>query len=577
VISGAGWLSLVTALVAAGCSPQPAHPAAGSAERDTSGDTLPKNPDVACDIRFEDVTSQWGIAFSHVSGNSPDKHFPAANGSGVGIFDFDSDGRMDIYLLTARPLPFQPDVPGPSNKLFRNKPDLHFEEISAQAGLNFSLFCHGIAHGDLDNDGFTDLVLTTYGGTQLIRNYGDGTYGKVESFTDDRWGSSAALADFDEDGALDIYVTHYGHWSIETNMHCGDTERQVRTFCSPKRVTPAIHALYRNLNNGEFVDITREAGIARDDGRGQGVVASDIDLDGHVDLYVANDLCPNFLFFGNGDGTFRDNTELSGAGLNRDGLPHAGMGVDTADINRDGLPDLFVTNFRREYNALYLSIGSGTFLDKSHALGVAGDSMDEVGWGTRLVDFDNDGWPDIFVTNGHVDDNIAELDPNATYAELPKIWKNFGGRFRYIAESAGKFFETKHVGRGAAFGDLDNDGRIEIVVNHVDSSPVILHNIARIDADCPTPWIRFSLIGTVSNRDAVGTRVELVGDSLSGKFVEQRKGGGSYLSAHDPRLHCGVGKLREIAETTVHWPSNHSTSLHSLATGQELRLVEPTE
>lgn len=559
----------------AGCAPP--GPAATTNLSPRPGNSLSahENSDSSAAIQFEDVTDDWGINFSHVSGNSPEKHFPAANGSGVAMFDFDNDGRLDLYFLTARPLPFQAGSPGPANRLFRNAVPGQFEDVSTPAGLDLALFCHGVVDGDLDNDGFTDLVLTTYGGTLLLRNYGDGTFGRFESFVDDRWGSSAAVADFDEDGCLDIYVTHYGIWSIETNQHCGDSERQIRTFCSPKRITPAVHALYRNLGDSNFHDITQQAGIARDDGRGQGVVAADIDLDGHVDLYVANDLNPNFLFLGYGDGSFRDQTELSGAALNRDGLAQAGMGVDAGDVDRDGLPDLYVTNFRHEYNALYLNLGSAAFLDKSHGLGVAGDSMDEVGWGTRLVDLDNDGWLDIFVTNGHVDDNIAQLDPNASYAELPKVWRNFGGRFRYVGGSAGSYFKHGHVGRGAAFGDLDNDGRIDIAVNHVDSAPVVLRNTSAADPNNPTPWVRFVLTGRTSSRDAIGARVVLSGEEMPEKMIRQRTSGASYLSAHDPRVLVGVGKVDRIAEATIHWPSGRSTTLLDLRPGQEVRLVEP--
>jgi len=371
-----------------------------------------------------------------------------------------------------------------------------------------------------------------------------------------------------------VYVAHYGIWSIEANLHCGDTARQLRTFCSPKRITPAVHALYQNLGDGTFSDVTERVGIARTDGRGQGVVASDIDMDGHVDLYVANDLTPNFLFLNRGDGSFRDVTDFSGVAMNRDGLAQAGMGVDCADIDRDGLPDLFVTNFRHEYNALYINLDHGTFMDKSHSAGVAGDSMDEVGWGTRLVDFDNDGWPDIFVTNGHVDDNIAQLDPNASYGELPKVWRNLAGRFRYLGPGVAPYFETTHVGRGAAFGDIDNDGWTDIAVNHVDSPPAVLRNVSPAPASSPTPWIRITLVGRGSNRDAIGARVELAVPNLPGKLLRQRTGGASYLSDHDGRLLVGLGDISLVTELTVRWPSGLHTTLHDVAPGQEITVRE---
>jgi hypothetical protein len=280
------------------------------------------------------------------------------------------------------------------------------------------------------------------------------------------------------------------------------------------------------------------------------------------------------LFLNAGGGKFEDTTDFSGAAFSRDGVSQAGMGVDAADIDRNGMADLYVTNFSREYNAYYVNLGNGTFLDKSHPVGLAGDSMDEVGWGTRLVDLDNDGWLDVFVTNGHVDDNVAELTPGMSYAQKPKIWRNEQGRFR-LQPPAGDFFEKLHVGRGAAFGDLDNDGRIDVAINHVDSPAAVLRNTSPTDPEFPTPWVRFTLVGSVSNRDAVGAKLTISADEMTEKLVRQVNGGGSYESAHDLRLLVGVGKIRNIAEARLRWPSGRETMLRNLPVGRDYLLIEP--
>lgn len=539
----------------------------------------PKTPTEISPIQFETITAKIGIQHQHVSGNSPEKHFPSANGSGVAMVDFDNDEMPDLYFLTCRPLPFKPGEPGPMNQFFLNRWPGPFLNASVQSKLSISKFSHGIATGDLDNDGFLDFVLTTYGGTQFYFNHGDGTFTPHRTFTDSRWGSSAAVGDFNEDGNLDVYVTHYGLWSIETNEFCGDNDKKVRMYCSPKRITPTEHAYYQNDGKGQFFDRTKDAGIALNDGRGQGVIAADVDLDGHLDLYVANDLSPNFLFMGKGTGKFDNTTDVCGASLNREGVSQASMGVDCNDVNRDGKPDLFVTNFRREYNCLYINTDLGMFTDKSNAMGVAADSLDEVGWGTKFVDYDNDGWLDFFVTNGHVDDNVNQVNPDTFYEEPAKVWRGGPQRFTYLKpEGLGAYFQVNHVGRGAAFSDLDGDGRIDIAVNHVDRPADVLRNVSPIDTANPTPWLQFVLVGRRSNRDAVGARLTLSAPDLpNGQIIEQITSGASYLSAHDFRVSIGIGKAKKIHRCELGWPSGKITTLTDVPAGAQQRLVEPIE
>ena len=346
----------------------------------------------------------------------------------------------------------------------------------------------------------------------------------------------------------------------------------MRTYCIPTFIKPARHLLYRNNGNRTFTEVTEAAGVGRTDGRGFGVVAADLNGDGRIDLYVANDMCPNFVFLNRGDGTFEDATESSGAGYGSHGQTHAGMGVDAEDVNGDGRPDLLVTNYWNEPNSLYMNLGGGMFEDRTPASGMATDSTPWVGWGCALADFDNDGWPDCFVTNGHVDNNLELLGYNSPYAQPPLLHRNLEGRgFRLATRDAGPYFDESHVGRGAAFGDLDDDGDIDIVVNHKDGAPALLRN------DTPTHnhWIRLSLVGTVSNRDAIGARVEV---ELAGRTLfRQRKGGASLESAHDPRLLIGLGSELEARKVTVRWPSRRVSVAEHLAADRSYRVVEPRE
>ncbi len=398
------------------------------------------------------------------------------------------------------------------------------------------------------------------------------------------WSSGGAFLDYDNDGDLDLYVSNYGWWTLEQHgsKFCGNVEKKVRQYCSPKEVQTVKHILYRNdgLRNGvpHFTDVTDEAGVGRSDGHGFGVVATDLNDDGLIDLYVANDQNPAFTFLNKGDGTFEDATETSCAAYDEKGATQSGMGADAADVDGDGLPELFKTNFANEYNTLYQNLGHATFYDQTASYGLAADAMQWVGWGCALADFDNDGWPDAFVTNGHVDNNYKDLGiDDVPYEEPALLHRNVplgegpgaSRRFRLATLAAGPYFEQGHVGRGAAFGDLDNDGDIDIVVNHKDGAPALLRN------DTPTEnrWVRFDLRGTRSNRDAVGTRIEVVTGVRT--IDRQRKGGCSLESANDPRVLIGVGPVDRLETVLVHWPSGAETILKDLETNKTYELVEP--
>ncbi len=433
--------------------------------------------------------------------------------------------------------------------------------------------------GDIDNDGDQDVFLCNYGSNVLYRNNGNGTFtdiSKAAGIDRPGWSFAGAFLDYDNDGDLDLYVANYGTWKLpDDDRYCDGTPSalmeppppRMRVYCSPRSIQPARHVLYRNNGNCTFTDVTEAAGLGRTDGRGLGVVAADLNDDGLIDLYVANDMCPNFVFLNHGDGRFQDVTETSGAGYGPDGLTRAGMGVDAGDINGDGRTDLLVTNFWNEAVATFINLGGGTFQDRTRTSGLFHDSVLWVGWGCTLSDFDQDGWLDCFVANGHIDDNLEELGHGTPYAEPALLHRNIQGkRFQLATREAGSYFDTDHLGRGLACGDLDNDGDVDLVINHKDARPALLRN----DTRHSNHWIRLCLEGVRSNRDAVGARVEI---EAGGRFfVRQRKGGSSLASAHDPRLLIGLGETRTVTSLTIRWPSG-TVDRHSNLTADSSYLI----
>lgn len=530
-------------------------------------------------FRFAEIAKEGGIDFVQFSGMNKDKHFPTANGSGVAMFDYDGDGLLDLYFATATLIPVGSVKKGP-NRLYKNLGGNKFKDVTEASGLGFQGFCHGIIVGDVDNDGDQDLFLCNYGPDVLFQNNGNGTFQDIsKSAGVDRpgWSSGGAFLDYDNDGDLDLYVSNYGEWIYpKDDVFCGDSEKDVRLYCSPRSVRTVKHFFYRNnlkeTGKLSFTDVLDAAGMGRSDGHGFGVLAADLNQDGRIDLYVANDMNPNFLYLNKGDGTFEDATENSGAAFDEKGQAQSGMGVDAEDVDGDGLIDLFVTNFANEYNTLYQATGKGTFMDVTPFFGLASDTMPWVGWGTALADFDNDGWVDNFVTNGQVDDNRRALGQRIDYEEPPGLFANLKGkRFRLATRDAGPYFDAKHVGRGAAFGDIDNDGDIDIVVNHKDSAAALLRNDTKSD----NHWIRLELRGTKSNRDAIGSQVEVVVKGREKPILRQRKGGCSMESANDPRLLIGVGKADVIEKLTIRWPSGAVTTQTNVKTNQAYPIVEP--
>jgi hypothetical protein len=570
-------------------------------------------------FRFAEIAQQAGIDFVHFSGMNDQKHFPTANGSGVAVFDYDNDGLLDIYFATATLLPLGTAVKGP-NRLYKNLGNNRFKDVTDVSGLGFRGFCHGIIVGDIDNDGDQDVLLCNYGPNVLYLNTGNGTFKDISKqagierlniypvpfyvilpdevcrqvgIDTSNWSSGGAMLDYDNDGFLDIYVANYGRWIYPEDHHrVGDEKKGVFLYSSPRSIKTTKHLFYHNNRNLTFTNvydqvITVEKEVTdpktndkkrarvsepRSDGHGFGVVTADLNNDGLIDIYVANDMNPNFLFLNRGDGTFDDVSEISGAAYDINGMAQSGMGVDAEDVDGDGLPDLFVTNFTNEYCTLYLNYGKGVFYDSTAFFGLASDSMPWVKWGCALADFDNDGWPDCFFVNGHVDNNRRLLGQPIDYEEIPLLFRNDGGkRFRLSTRDVGSYFDTKHVGRGAAFGDIDNDGDIDIVVNHKDAAPALLRN----DTKTKNHWIRFLLQGTRSNRDSIGTKLEI--DLGERTIYRQRKGGYSMQGTNDPRVLVGIGQHTQIKKVTIRWPSGIVSTRENLPVDQDHKFVEPKD
>jgi hypothetical protein len=520
------------------------------------------------------MTAESGIDFVHESGDFGEKPFPAANGSGVAAFDFDLDGWVDLYFLTGSRASFDSEWKShPRNRSYQNRGDWRFREVTDSTRLGWRGFSAGVAVGDVNSDGFPDVFVNCYGSDRLFMNQGDGTFFDSSESSgvanDELWGTSAAFLDCDNDGLLDLYVANYAIWSMETNKYCGDRQRGVRTFCGPTTVDPAPHVFYHNEGDGRFRIATSETGLDRRPGRGQGVVATDFNLDGWTDLYVANDMNPNSLFINQGNGTFRDASEESGTDVDYRGSAQAGMGIAVADANQDGLLDLFVTNYEGEHNAYYESRGALIYQDVSRSRGLAADSIPWVGWGTALADFDGDGWVDCVVTNGHTDNNFQEMGRDSPYAQKPGVWRNVGGRFQHVSGLlVGDYFEQPHVGRGLAVADLDGDQKPDLVIMHQDAGPALLRNLS----SGPAP-ITLRLVGVTANRDAIGATAQV--NPPNGHLLTQLSGG-SYASEHQRVLRIPGDKLTGASpKIQVRWPGGQLQTVSFDPGGSEQTILQP--
>ena len=547
----------------------------------TSQLTLPQS---SSDVQFTDITAQSHVDFTHENSATSSKYLIETMGGGVALFDYDNDGRLDIFFtngaLISDPMP-NDKVPDKSNKKFWNRlyhqnADGTFTDVTERAGLTGmpqGYYSMGVAVGDYDNDGFEDLYVTGYGGNILYHNNGDGTFTDVTEKAGVKggdWSASAGFFDYDNDGKLDLFVTRYVDWTFKTNRYCGEKPPNgVRAYCHPDNYDGLTNILYHNNGDGTFTDVSEKAGIANPHGKGLGVSFADYEGDGFTDVFVANDSVQCFLYHNNRNGTFSEVGLLAGVGYNEDGKTFAGMGIDFSDYDNDGLPDIVVTDLSNERYMLFRNDGTGTFRDVTNSSGIGSATLAFSGWSTHLFDYDNDGWKDLFVAQSHVMDTIERTSPNLRYLEPPLLLRNVSGHF--VRVIAGETFQRDWAGRGAAFGDIDNDGDIDLVVSNLGQKAYILRN----DGGNRNNWIGIQTVGTKSNRDGIGARIKVVSASGMTQYFTVNTAVG-YLSASDKRVIAGLGKDVSAKLIEIRWPSGIVQKFEEVKARQYLKAVEPS-
>jgi hypothetical protein len=543
-------------------------------------DKTSRTPKPASSARFVDITSRVGVQFRHVSQHTSKKYLLETMGSGVALFDYDNDGRLDLFFVNTAeisdptPLCTNPQKTGPKywNRLYHQKPDGSFEDVTEKTGLQGAGYGMGVAVGDYDNDGYEDLYVTGYPRNYLYHNNGNGTFTDVTEkagVAGDNWSTSAGWVDLDGDGLLDLVVVRYLQWDF-TDIWCGERKEGYRAYCHPNEFRQISPLVYHNDGNGHFTEITQKAGLSKP-GQGLGIAITDFDRDGHIDVFIANDAIPEYLYHNKGDGTFEEVALFAGVAVDGDGHAYSGMGADFADYDNDGLPDLIVGNLAYQKYALYRNNGDGTFTYTTESTGLGGMTFLHSGWGLRFFDCDNDGWKDLLIVQAHVMDTIERTYPQLRYRESMLLLRNTGRGFVDVSAEAGAVFRETWASRGLALGDLDNDGRLDAVVTTNDGPVHILHN----ETETPNHWLMLNLVGHKSNRDAIGAGITVI--TKQGKEYATVTTCGSYLSSGDKRVHFGLGSESVVKEIEIQWPSGIVQKLQGVKADQILLVDEPTK
>ncbi|MGC2404434.1 MAG: CRTAC1 family protein [Acidobacteriaceae bacterium] len=501
-------------------------------------------------VLFEPVpASSSGITWTHTSGRSPDYYLPETTGAGCAFLDFDNDGWMDIFLVNSGPCDFFSPRAPLRHALYRNNRDGTFSDVTSKAGLTNEGYGMGVAVGDYNRDGYPDMLVTGYNGCTLFRNNGDGTFSDVtlkSGIATPGWATSAVWFDYDNDGWLDLFVCRFVEFNKAANQFCGNGGAGERHYCIPRIYPPAHSWLFRNNRDGTFTDVSALTGINAGMGKAWGVVATDVNNDGWIDLFVANDTVPNFLWVNHG-GKFKDEGVEAGVAYSADGRARSGMGVDASDFDQDGWQDLTVTNVDQEMYSVYHNDKDGTFEDLAPANEIGQATRAMSGWGLRFFDYDNDGDVDLFVANGHPDDQIELHSGNVTYREPLLLFHNQGGKLKNVTAGAGSIFHQPLAARGLAVGDFNNDGAVDVLISTNNGPPLLLRNQAAKE----NHWLGIKLVGKTANIDAIGARVIWKAGSL--KRSQYKTGGGSYLSSHDPRIVLGLGAHTKLDLLEIHW------------------------
>ena len=525
-------------------------------------------------IQFRDVTQSAGIHFVHNNGAFGKKFLPETMGPGVAFIDYDNDGWPDIFLVNGM------DWPGhvqkhSTPKLYRNNHDGTFTDVTHKAGLDVELFGMGVAVGDYDNDGYDDLFVTAYGQSHLFRNNGDGTFTDVTQkaglLGPKEFSTSAAWVDYDKDGHLDLVVGNYVQWTRETDLYC-TLDGKSKSYCTPESYKGTSVRLWHNRGNGTFEDVTQKAGLGDPTSKTLGVAMLDYDNDGWPDLLFSNDTQPNKLYRNNGNGTFTEKAVVAGIAFSEDGVARAGMGVDAADYDHSGFPSLLITNFSNQMLSLYHNEGKGLFVDEAPRSEIGRASLLTLGFGCFFFDYDLDGWPDVLVANGHIDADIQRVQANVKYAMPPHLFRNLGkGRFEEVTKSLGAAFSSPRVGRGAAYADINNDGRLDLLLS-TNGGPVYLFRNEAQGAAASNHSLRIKLTGTKSNRNGIGATVRL---SAGGETQTQMlRSGSSYLSASELVLTFGLARNERADSLEIRWPSGQIDRLSNANAGQTVTVTE---
>jgi len=531
-------------------------------------------------ITFEEIAERAGVHFVADSSPTPLKHQPETMLGGVAVFDYDGDGYLDIYFVNGAGMPsLIKEGPQFKNRLFRNNHNLTFTDVTDQAGLAGVGYGEGVAVGDYDNDGWPDLYLANVDGNQLFHNNGNGTFTDVTAKAGvsggeyqgrKMWATSAAWLDYNNDGKLDLFVSNYCRWDPATEKPC--PQNGVNTFCNPRAYGPLPHTLYRNNGDGTFTDVSSEVGLDRYLGRGMGIAIADYDGDGFMDVFVSNDASPNQLFHNVGGKRFDEVALDAGVALAESGNSISGMGADFRDVFNKGRPDIWITALEKQTFPFYRNLGHGQFADGTAFAGLGLETAGMSGWSNGIFDFDNDGWKDLFVARGNVLDNVELFSPR--HKEEPNaVFRNLGnGKFRNVSATAGDDFQTPEVHRGSAFGDLDNDGRIDVVVSVLNGQARILRNTTRNS----NHWLLLNLKGTKSNRMGIGAQIRLTTAEGTVQFNEVTTSVG-YASSSDSRVHFGLGTATSAKEIQIAWPSGIKQTLRNVAADRIVAITEPVQ
>ena len=525
-------------------------------------------------ITFRDITAQSGIHFVHNNAAFGKKYLPETMGPGVAFIDYDNDGWPDIFLVNGVNWPGQPGKHS-TPKLYHNNHDGTFTDVTHKAGLDIELFGMGVAVGDYDNDGFDDLFITALGQSRLFHNNGNGTFTDVTQKSGlagpKEFSTSAAWVDYDKDGKLDLIVANYVQWSIESDLYC-TLDGKSKSYCTPESYKGTSVRLWHNRGDGTFEDVTTKAGLGDPTSKTLGIAILDYDNDGWPDLLLSNDTQPNKLYRNNGNGTFTEKAVVAGVAFSEDGVARAGMGVDAADYDHSGAPSILITNFSNQMVSLYHNEGKGLFVDEAPRSDIGRASLLTLGFGCFFFDYDLDGWTDIFIANGHIDRDIERVQANVKYAMPPHLFRNLGnGHFQEVANALGKSFNSPRVGRGAAYADINNDGRPDLLLS-TNGGPAYLFLNEAAGTGVINKSLRIKLVGTKSNRDGIGAIARLTAGGVT--QTQMLRSGSSYLSASELILTFGLGQNSQADSLEIRWPSGQIDKLSNIPAGQTITITE---